>query len=236
LPETLRVITGNRILDALPEAESERLRPLLEPVSFALRQVLQRPGDRIDYVYFPAKGALSILILLQDGSAIEIGTVGHEGLVGLSALLGDGISIHEVTIQGAGTGFRLGARAARQEMERSEAFRALVLNLSQYVLAEISQNAACNGHHDLRSRCARWLLTLADRIDADSFPLSQEVLAMMLGVQRTAVTAIAQKLREEGLIHYRRGHIEIVDRAGLAAVACECYGVMKELHRRSFGD
>jgi CRP-like cAMP-binding protein len=232
----LRVITGNRILDALPEAEFERLRSHLEPVTFALRQVLQRPGDRIDYVYFPAKGALSILILLQDGAAIEIGTISHEGLLGLAALLGDGISLHEVIIQGAGSGFRVGARIARQEMERSEAFRALVLKLSQYVLAEISQNAACNGHHALRARCARWLLTMADRVDADAFPLSQEFLAMTLGVQRTAVTAIAQKLREEGLIHYTRGRIEIVDRTGLTAAACECYGVMKDLHRHSFGD
>jgi CRP-like cAMP-binding protein len=236
LPDDLRITTGNRILDALPEAEFERLRPHLEPVTFVLKQVLQRPGEHIDYVYFPAKGALSVIILLQDGAAIEVGTIGHEGLLGLSALFGDSLSLHEVIIQAAGTGFRVAARVARQEMERSEAFRALVLKLSQYVLAEISQNAACNGHHALRARCARWLLTLADRIDADAFPLSQEILATMLGVQRTAVTAIAQKLREEGLIHYRRGHIEIVDRAGLERAACECYGIMKDVHRRSFSD
>jgi CRP-like cAMP-binding protein len=236
LPEDLRVITGNRILDALPAAESERLRPHLEPVSFALRQVLERPGQRVDYVYFPAKGALSVIILLQDGSAIEVGTVGHEGMLGLAALLGDGISLHEVIIQAAGTGFRIGARLARQEMERSTAFRALVLKLSQFVLAEISQNAACNGHHDLRSRCARWLLTMADKTDEETFALSQEFLATMLGVQRTAVTGVAQKLREEGLIHYRRGRIEIVDRAGLESAACECYGMMRELHRRLLAD
>lgn len=233
MPKDTRVITGNRILDALPAVEFELLHSRLEPIPLVLKQVLYRPGDRIDHAYFPSKGALSVIRLLQDGAAIEIGTIGHEGLLGLSALLGDGISPHEVVIQGAGTGFRAGARLLRQEMESSETFRTMVLRLSQYVLAEISQNVACNRHHDLRSRCARWLLTMADKVGADTFPLSQEFLATMLGVQRTGVTAVASKLREDGFIHYRHGRIEIVDRAGLERISCECYGDLRDLQRRS---
>lgn len=232
MPGTVRLITGNRILDALPAPDFERLRPHLAPVDFALRDVLYRPGDRVEYIYFPAKGALSVLTLLQDGSAIEIGTIGSEGLLGLSALLGDGVSLHEVVIQGPGRGFRLGARLAREEVDRPGVFRDLILKLSQYVLAEISQNAACNGHHELRARCARWLLTMGDRLGEDAFPLSQEFLAELLGVQRTAVTGVAQQLRREGLIQYHRGRIELIDRAGLERASCECYAIINELRER----
>ncbi len=230
--EPHRIVTGNRILDALPAHEFEELRPHLEPAVFALKQVLFRPGDEIAFIYLPVSGALSVITLLQDGSSVEVGTIGNEGLLGLSALLGDGISLHEVVIQGAGHGFRASTRIMRQIFERSGAFRDLVMKLSQFVVAEISQTAACNGRHDLQARCARWLLTMADKLKTDHFPLSQEFLAILLGVQRTAVTAAAQGLRRKNLIHYRHGLIEILDRGGLEAAACECYITMKNLRDR----
>lgn len=232
MAEPHRTLTGNRILDALPEQEFGRLRAHLEPVTFQLKQILYRPGDAISFVYFPVTGALSVITLLHDGSSVEVGMVGNEGLLGLSALLGDGISLHEVMVQAAGGGFRTSARIVRQELEQSGPFRDLVLKLSQLVVADISQRAACNGRHDLEARCARWLLAMQDKLETDHFPLSQEFLAMLLGVQRTAVTAVARQLLGKGLIRYRHGRIEIVDRVGLEAAACECYRIMKELRDR----
>jgi CRP-like cAMP-binding protein len=236
LMEPPRLITGNRILDALPVHESARLRSRLESVPLALRQVVHRPGDKITSIYFPLKGALSVITLLRDGSSIEVGTVGHEGLLGLSALLADGISLHEVVVQGAGSALRGSAAFIRQEVERSDALRRIVLQLSQFVVAEISQNAACNGRHALRERSARWLLRMRDTLDADEFPLSQEFLSTMLGVQRTAVTGAAQELRHKRLIQYRHGRIAILDVAGLNAAACECYEIMKDARDRLFRD
>jgi CRP-like cAMP-binding protein len=236
LSEPRRAVTGNRLLDALPDQALARLRPHLETVPLVLRQIIHRPGDRINSIYFPLKGALSVITLLRDGSSIEVGTVGHEGLLGLSALLGDGISLHEVDVQGAGSALRGSAGFIRQEVERSDAFRHLVLQLSQFVVAEISQNAACNGRHSLQERCARWLLRMRDTLEANEFPISQEFLATMLGVQRTAVTGAAQGLRRKALIQYRHGHVTILDPAGLEAAACECYGIMKGLRDRLFRD
>lgn len=227
-----RSATGNGILDALPAAELERLLPHLEPASFALNEVLHRPGDEIAFVYFPVSAVLSVVTLLGDGSSIEVGMAGSEGMVGLAALFGDGISRHEVTVQGAGAGFRVSARVLREAVAQADALRDRILTLSQFVLAEISQMAACNGRHDLRSRYARWLLEMQDKLVANRFPVSQELVARLLGVQRTAVNATALKLRSDGLIFYRRGRIEILDRAGLEAAACECHAVMKDLRER----
>jgi len=236
LPAEARVLTGNRILDALPSEEIARLRIHLEPATLALRQVVARPDEAIDFVYFPVKGALSVMTLLRDGSSVEVGTIGSEGLLGLSALLGDGISIHEVIVQGAGEALRGPARAIRHEFDRSPPFRDAVAKLSQLVLAEASQNAACNGRHSLAQRCARWLLRMHDAVGTDHFPLSQEFLATMLGVQRTGVTAAALELRRKNLIDYQRGKVAILNGKGLEAAACECYGIMKHLRDRFLRD
>jgi len=227
-----RSAAGNGILDALPPADLEQLQPHLEPVSFALNEVLHRPGDEIAFVYFPVSAVLSCIILLCDGSSIEVGMAGNEGMVGLAALFGDGISRHEVMVQGAGAGFRASARVLREAVAKSDALRDRILKLSQLVLAEISRIAACNGRHDLRSRYARWLLQMQDKLVVSRFPVSQELVARLLGVQRTAVNATALKLRSDGLIFYRRGRVEILDRAGLEAAACECHAVMKDLRER----
>jgi len=230
--ESRHTATGNRILDALPKEDFDRLRAHLEPVVFKLKDVLYRPGDEIGAIYFPVEGVLSVVMMLPDGATVEVGTAGNEGMIGLSALLGDCISLHEIVVQGAGNGLRLAARLARQEFDRAGAFHNLVMKLSQYVVAEISQKAACNARHDLQARLARWLLSMRDRMGSDRFPLSQEFVATLLGVQRTAVTAVAVGLRRKGLIQYRHGVIEISNRAGLEAAACECYGLMKAMRHR----
>jgi CRP-like cAMP-binding protein len=175
---------------------------------------------------------ISVVAVLQDGSSVEVGTVGSEGVVGLSAFLGKGVSPHEVMVQGAGRGFRLGVATARQEFDRPGPFRELVLRFTELFLTQISQTAACNGRHSLEARCARWLLTMYDRLATDKFPLTQEFLAMLLGVQRTGVTATARDLQQRGLIRYSHGQVGIRDLAGLEAASCECHRVIKDLFAR----
>ncbi len=227
-----RILTGNRLLDALPQQEFERFRPHLEPESFLVKQVICRPGDEVPFVYFPTAGMLSIITPLSDGTCVETGTCGNEGLLGLSALLGDGVARHQVVVQGTGRGFRARARTVRHEVNHSARFRGLVLKLSQLVINVISQTAACNGHHSLEQRCARWLLTMQDVLEVDRFFLSQEFLATLLGVRRSGVTAASIKFRHEGIIQYRRGILEILDRRGLEAATCECYAIMRGLRER----
>jgi CRP-like cAMP-binding protein len=149
-------------------------------------------------------------------------------LVGLSALLAKGVSPHEVMLQGAGRAFRLGAATARQEFNRDGAFRDLALRFTELFLAQISQTAACNGRHGLEARCARWLLTMRDRLGRDSFPLTQEFLAMLLGVQRTGVTATALDLQRRGFIRSSHGQFDILDLPGLEAASCECHRIIKD--------
>jgi CRP-like cAMP-binding protein len=222
-------LTGNRILDALPEQEIVRLRGRLRPTNFAPKHVLYNPGDRIDFIYFPVTAVFSVSIPLNDGSSIEMGTVGNEGFFGLAGLFGDGVAKHEVAIQASGNGFRVATSAFREELERCKPWRDLCLKLSQLVVAEISQTAACNARHSLRSRCASWLLAMQDKVGTRSFAVNQEALATLLGVQRTGLSVQAQTLRREGLIQYRRGLLEICDRARLEATACECYAIMRDL-------
>lgn len=227
-----RPTTGNRILDALPPRDFDHLKAHLELVPLELKQVLYRPGDKMPFVYFPASGVLSVVSLLQDGSAVEVGTVGEEGLAGLPALLGAAVSPHEVVVQGEGNGLRIDADTLQREFDRFVSSRDIILKFAELFLAEISQTAACNGRHSLEARCARWLLMMQDRLHADHFPMSQEFLAMLLGVRRTGVTAAALDLRRRKLIEYHYGRIDVLDRAGLEAAACECYAIIKDLQDR----
>ena len=226
--KTIAQATGNRVLDALPQGDFERIQPHLQGVTLPLKQVIHRAGDEITQVYFPTSGMISVVAVLRDGSSVEVGTVGNEGLVGLSAFLGKGISPHEVMVQGAAQGFRLGAGIARQEFNRPGPFRDLVLSFTELFLAQISQTAACNGRHSLEARCARWLLTMHDRLKTDRFPLTQEFLAMLLGVQRTGVTATARDLQQRGLIRYSHGQVDIIDLHGLETASCECHRHIKD--------
>lgn len=222
-----RISTGNRILDALPEDEFNRLQRGLEPVPFALKQTLHHAGAEIPFIYFPVRGIVSMVTMLHDGSAIEVATVGREGLIGLSALLGNAISTHEVMVQGAGFGLRASASVLQDEFHRSEAFRDIVLRFAEIFIEQISQTAACNGRHDLEARCARWLLTMSDRLETDHFPLTQDFLAMLLGAQRTGINAVAVAFQRRGIIRYNHGRITILDRAKLEAAACECHRIIK---------
>lgn len=211
----------------MPRQDFDRLHSHLELVCLPPSQALYHAGAAIPFVYFPAHGMISVVSTLADGSAVEVGTVGNEGLAGLSALLGARISPHDVLVRGAGNGFRAGAGACRDAFDNSGPFRNLVLKFTDLFLAQVSQTAACNGRHGLEERCARWLLTMRDRFDADAFPITHELLAMLLGVRRPGVTGAAIGLQRSGVIRYSHGRVEILDRAGLAAASCECYGVIK---------
>jgi CRP-like cAMP-binding protein len=222
-----RKVTGNRILDALPQDEFDALTGHMSPVSLSLKQVLYRTGDPIEFLYFPVSGVISIISSLNDGTSIEVGTVGNEGIVGLPALLGGRISPNDVIAEGEGAALRVSAKAIQGDFHRCEQFRALSLRFAGLFLEEVSQTAACNARHRLGERCARWLLMMCDRLKSDHFPLTHEFLSMLLGVQRTGVTAAALNLQRRGLIRYAHGHVSVLDRAGLEAAACGCYNQVK---------
>jgi CRP-like cAMP-binding protein len=223
----LRDFTGNGLLDALTAQESNRPRFLLEPVSLGLKQSLYRSGDEIDFIYFPIHGMVSVVSLLQDGSSVEIGTIGNEGLVGLPALLGKPVSPDEVLVTGEGAGLRATANVVRDEFDHCVAFRGAVLRFTQFFLEQVAQSAACNARHQLEARCARWLLLIQHRLQADQYPLTQEFLATMLGARRPGVTVAAGALQRAGFISYAHGQVTILDQAGLEAAACECHGSYK---------
>ncbi len=194
-----------------------------------------KPGQPIAAVHFPEAGWVSMVAVLADGKSAEVGIVGSEGMAGLPLLLGSDSSSVEGMVQARGTMLRLGADAFRTALEHSPALRTLLL---RYVLAfqeQVAQTAACNGHHALEQRLARWLLMAHDRAEGDEFPMTQEFLAMMLCVHRPGVTVAARLLQQAGLIRYGQGQIAVTDRAGLEATACECYGAVRRIFERLLG-
>ncbi len=225
----------NRLLVALPPEDLARLRPRLEPVELELRKIIYAADEPITAVYFPESGWISMIAVLVDGNSAEVGIVGFEGLIGLPVLLGSDRSATEAIVQAPGIFLRLGVDAFREELDRSSAFRTLLLRYALAFQLQVTQTAACNGHHALEQRLARWLLAAHDRAEDDGFPMTQEFLAMMLCVHRPGVTVAARLLQQAGLIRYGSGHITVIDRAGLEAVACECYGAVTREFERLFG-
>ena len=214
----------NRFLRALPPKALKELLRALQPVPLPLKQVLHRPGDRLDFVYFPESGMVSIVILLQDGGTIEVGTVGNEGVLPIALLLGGEVATSEAMVQLEGTALRMPAEALRQSLDANKVLRQRFARYAHSFHQQVSQTAACNGAHSLQQRFARWLLLARHRIGADELPLTQEFLSMMLAVRRAGVTTAAGGLQQMGLIRYRHGHISVLDPAGLEEVSCECFG------------
>ena len=218
----------NRILRSLPRSEYELLMPHTELVRLRVGQVVHEPGDEMGYVYFPNYGVLSMLTVLDSGEAVEIATVGNEGMADLSVFLGLKIATSRLINQVPGDVLRLRTSSFLQLVSQSPRLRA---GLGLYMIEMftlVSQSAACNRLHSLEERCARWILMTHDRVDADTFPLTQEFLSTMLGVRRPSVTVAAGILQKAGFISYSRGKMTIVDRAALEASACECYGIITE--------
>jgi CRP-like cAMP-binding protein len=227
---------ANRLLGLLPPRDYARLRPHLHPIPLEYRKSLYRANKPIEFAYFIETGVGSLVNTMANGQAAEVGTIGNEGLVGLPLLLGDDRAPTSVYIQVPGAGLRMKAPLFKKELARSASMRAVLLRYAHAFFNQVAQSAACNHFHTIQQRCCRWMLMTHDRMQSDEFLLTQEFLAMMLGVQRTGVTAAAGALQREGLIRYVRGNVTIIDRRGLLDRACECYAISKKEFDRLLGD
>ncbi len=213
------------------------LTPYMERVQAEVHYSLAVRGGRFTHVYFPESCVMSLVNRMDDGSGAEAGTIGNEGFAGLSAYLESEASESDVFCQIPGDTIRLPVQALVDAANASPTLRQLLNRYTHTYLAQIAQSAACNSLHDINQRCARWLLMTHDRVDgAETFPLKHEFLALMLGVRRAGVTTAAGALQDRGLIRYRRGVMRVLDRAGLIAASCECYGIVRRQHDRLFPD
>ncbi|MDP2332956.1 MAG: Crp/Fnr family transcriptional regulator [Reyranella sp.] len=227
---------ANRLLGLLSPRDYRRLQPHLERIPLTYRQSLYRARQRLGFVYFIETGVGSLVNTMKNGQAAEVGTIGNEGIVGLPLLLDDDRAPTSVYIQVPGAGLRITAARFSAELARSASMRKVMLRYAHALFNQVAQSAACNHFHTLQQRCCRWMLMTHDRMQSDEFLLTQEFLAMMLGVQRTGVSAAAGGLQRAGLIRYSRGVVTILDRRGLLQRSCECYGVSKREFDRLLGN
>ena len=217
----------NLLMAALPDRDMSLLAPYLKDIPIEQGVVLQEQGEHIDQVYFPHGGFISLLAVMQQGNAIEIATMGYEGAVGSLAGLGPRRSHTRAVVQVAGTASRIAATRFRKAAEESEAIHNIIVRYGEMLLIQVQQTAACNALHEVEARLSRWLLQARDRLESNTIKLTHEFLSQMLGVRRTTVTVVANSLQRAKLIRYHRGQIEIVDRPGLEARACECYEAIR---------
>jgi len=225
----------NSLLEALPASDYALVAPNLVQVELERGRLLYDPGDAMDHVYFPHDGVISLMTLMENGAAIESSTIGPEGALGLMAAVAPRLSLSRAIVQTPLRAARVAADRLHEAWEKSPALRDLVDRHTEALYGHAIQSVACNALHSVEARFCRWLLTCHDRISTDTVALTQEFLADMLGVQRTTVTAVARSLQERGMIRYRRGVVDIIDRAGLQAMTCECYGVIRNHYRRLLG-
>lgn len=206
------------------------------PVTLELGETLHRHGDVIEYVYFVETGFISALSVLSDGHPLEIGLIGAEGVAGFSVVLGGKTSYAETMCQTGGDALRLPAETMKDAFEQAPVLRSLMLRYVLIFQVQIAQTAACNAHHALEQRLARWLLAAHDRSGVPQLSLTQDLIAVMLGVRRATVSIAASTLQRAGVIRYQHGKITIVDRSGLENAACECYEAVSSEYRRLFGE
>jgi len=226
---------GNRLLDALPRAVLRKHKDALDPIEFPLKKVLHEAEAPIDYVYFPARGVLSVVNEPDPGDIVEVATIGREGFCGYPILLQADSMPSRTIVQIAGEGYRMKAGVFRKMVDSSRPTRDLFLRYMSTLVTQIAQITSCNRLHEVQQRCARWLLQTHDRVDGDSFVLTQEFLAQMLGCHRPSVSVAAGMLQKEGLIEYARGAITIRDRKGLEQASCSCYGFIVAEYQRLVG-
>jgi CRP-like cAMP-binding protein len=226
----------NRLLRALSPVARQQLLPALERVALNMKDMLIEHDVPIHFVYFPLHGVVSLISTLADGTMVEVATIGNEGLIGLPLFLRANSLPFTAFVQVPGEALRMEAAAFdRLLREGSEEFSHLLYRYTQALFNQLAQHVVCNRLHPVEQRCARWLLLTHDRVARDEFPLPQEFLAQMLGARRTSVTAVTGRLQQAGLIRYRRGIVRMLDRAGLEAASCECYGVIKQEYDRLLG-
>lgn len=222
----------NGLLAALPPTEWQRWQPYLEPVMLKLGHAVYEPGDTMAHVYFPTTAIVSLLYVLDNGASAEIAVVGNEGVVGISLFMGGESTVSRAVVQSAGACFRLKAELLKSEFSRAGPVTHVLLRYTQALITQMAQTAVCNRHHTLDQQLCRWLLLSLDRLRDNDLVMTQQLIANMLGVRREGVTESARKLQNAGLIRYSRGHITVLDRAGLERSTCECYAVVKREYDR----
>lgn len=228
LQEKARTAFGNQILNALSPEERARLSPHMAVVRLPSGKPLYEAGDAVRNVYFLKGGMVSLVATTESGGGVEVGMVGNEGMVGLPAILRSVITPYRVVVQIQANAMSMPARALRAEFDRGGTLHDLLLRYTATLLAQISQSAACNRYHSMKARLCRWLLVGQDRVQTNTLNLTQEFLSQMIGAPRSRVTTVAGSLQAAGLIRYRRGRIEILDRPRLEAASCECYKIVTE--------
>jgi CRP-like cAMP-binding protein len=218
----------NHLLAALPAEDYARLLPDLDLIPMPLGWAVYESGGQLGYLYFPTTSIISLLYVMESGASAEIAITGNEGLVGISLFMGGESTPSRAVVQSAGNGYRLKASALKREFALGGELQHLALRYTQALITQMAQTAVCNRHHSLEQQLCRWLLLSLDRLPGDELLMTQELIANMLGVRREGVTEAAGRLQAEGLIHYSRGHIKIMDRPALEKRVCECYAVVKK--------
>ncbi|MBD2248553.1 Crp/Fnr family transcriptional regulator [Nostoc sp. FACHB-888] len=224
--------TRNQLLLALCDAEYQRLVPHLERVNLELKQVLYEANKPITHVYFPDRAIVSLVCNQEDGSTVEAGMVSNDGMVGLAVILGGLTTTTTAFVQVAGGSLRMEAEQLIAEFNRGGELQSLLLRYTQAMFTQVTQTAACNRLHTVEERLARWLLMVSDRMQSDTFPLTQEFIAQMLGCRRSGVTVAAGTLSGAGMISYKRGTINILNRQDLEDTSCQCYSIVKNEYAR----
>lgn len=233
-PETISP-RQNHILAALTDAELEALLPHMRVTGLALGATLYEPGSRMDDVYFPISGVVSMLYTLEDGHTTELAVVGNDGCIGIALLLGGESTPSQAVVQIAGYAYRIRASALVAEFRKGGGTTRVLLRYVQSLMTQMVQTAVCNRHHTVEQQLCRWLLLSLDRLYTNKVRMTHELISNMLGVRRPGVTQAARKLQAAGIIEYARGQITVPDRAKLEAHACECYSVVKKETERLFG-
>ena len=222
----------NHLLAALPPAVYQAWLPRLESVDLPLGHVLYESGTTLSHVYFPTTAIVSMLYVMENGESAEVAIVGNDGLVGVGLFMGGGSTPSRALVQNAGRGYRLPGAFAVQQFEDNKEVRHLLLGFIQALIAQITQTGACNKHHSLDQQLCRWLLLTLDRYDGMELHMTKQLIANMLGVSGGVMRAGAQKLQDEGLLHYADGRITVLDRPGVEKRTCECYALVKKEYER----
>jgi CRP-like cAMP-binding protein len=231
-PATHATPLQNHLLAALPPAVYQHWLPVLERVDLPLGLVLYESGTTLSHLYFPTTAIVSMLYVMENGESAEIAVVGNDGLVGIALFMGGGSTPSRALVQNAGKGYRVPAAFAKQQFEDSKPVLHLFLSFTQALMAQMTQTGACNKHHNLDQQLCRWLLLTLDRYQGMELRMTKQMIANMLGVNGTVMREGAQKLQEEGLLHYAHGHITVLDRPGVEQRTCECYALVKKEYQR----
>jgi CRP-like cAMP-binding protein len=222
----------NRLLAALEPEDLALLEPHLELVDLKRGQVLYEMGDVVHYAYFPHDAIISLVNVMEDGDTVEVGIFGREGVMGLLSAMVTREAFGRYVVQMSGTASRIAYERLNEVRNTCSNLRQLIMRYGEALLAHTFQNVSCNAVHPVEARCCRWILTMHDRADGDTLPLTHEFLGEMLGVQRSSVSAVTRTLQTAGLIQQSRGGITVIDRAGLEDTACECYGRIRRMYQR----